>query len=144
MNQIEEIRIKLEKLKPVLKKQYQVETIGFFGSYARGEQNKRSDVDILVEFRKPNTIDLFDFIELEEFLSKQLGIKVDLVTKSALKPLIKDQILKETIYAWKEPTETADECYSCTRLIECFKWTLLEFVHVLNRERRKKEINNIY
>jgi len=99
MQKFEDIRAKLEKLKPVLKERYQVETIGFFGSYARGEQNRKSDVDVLVEFSQPNTIDLFDFIELEESLGKKLGIKVDLVTKSALKPMIKDQILKETIYA---------------------------------------------
>ena len=99
MKKIEDIKTKLELLKPILKEQYQVETIGFFGSYARGEQNKKSDVDIIVEFSQINKIDLFVFIELEDFLSKQLGIKVDLVTKSALKPMIKDQILKETIYA---------------------------------------------
>jgi predicted nucleotidyltransferase len=99
MKKLEDILSKLEMLKSILKDRYQVKTIGFFGSYARGEQQKKSDVDILVEFSNPNNIDLFDFIELEEFLSKQLGIKVDLVTKSALKPLIKDQILKETIYA---------------------------------------------
>ena len=99
MKENKDIKIKLELLKPVLKERYQVETIGFFGSYARGEQNRKSDVDVLVEFSRPNTIDLFDFIELEEFHSIQLGIKVDLVTKSALKPMIKDQILKETIYA---------------------------------------------
>ena len=79
-----EIKIALEKLKPLLKERYQVETIGFFGSYAREEQNKNSDIDILVEFTDSNSIDLFDFIELEDFLSK---------------PLIKEQILKETIYA---------------------------------------------
>lgn len=94
-----EIKIALEKLKPLLKEHYQVETIGFFGSYAREEQNKNSDIDILVEFTDSNSIDLFDFIELEDFLSKQLGVKVDLATKKALKPLIKEQILKETIYA---------------------------------------------
>jgi uncharacterized protein len=99
MKKLEDILSKLEMLKPILKDRYQVETISFFGSYARGEQQKKSDVDILVEFSHPNNIDLFDFIELEEFLSKQLGIKVDLVTKSALKPLIKDHLLKETIYA---------------------------------------------
>ena len=95
----QEIKSKLETLKPILKERYQVKTVGFFGSYARGEQNQKSDLDILVEFNEPNSIDLFDFIELEEFLSKQIGIKVDLATKKALKPLIKDQILKETIYA---------------------------------------------
>jgi predicted nucleotidyltransferase len=99
MKKIEDVKAKLEMLKPVLKERYQVETVGFFGSYARGEQKKKSDIDILVDFSQPNAIDLFDFIELEEFLSKKLGIKVDLVTKSALKPMIKEQILKETIYA---------------------------------------------
>jgi predicted nucleotidyltransferase len=99
MKKIEDVKAKLEMLKPVLKERYQVETVGFFGSYARGEQKKKSDIDILVDISQPNAIDLFDFIELEEFLSKKLGIKVDLVTKSALKPMIKEQILKETIYA---------------------------------------------
>ena len=99
MKRIDKIRTSLEKLKPILKERYQVETIGVFGSFARGEQTPKSDIDILVEFSEPNTIDLFDFIRLEEFLSRKLGTKVDLVTKRALKPLIKDQILRETIYA---------------------------------------------
>lgn len=99
MKKIAEITSSLEKLKPILKRRYQVETIGVFGSFARGEDTSKSDVDILVEFSEPNTIDLFDFIRLEEFLSQKLGIKVDLVTKKALKPMIKDQILKETVYA---------------------------------------------
>ena len=46
-----DIKSKLERLKPVLKERYQVETIGFFGSYARGEQNQKSDIDILVELK---------------------------------------------------------------------------------------------
>jgi predicted nucleotidyltransferase len=99
MKRTEEIKSTLEALKPVLRERFQVATIGFFGSYARGEQNKRSDIDILVEFVEPNNIDLFDFIDLEDFLSKQIGVKVDLVTKGALKPMIKNDILKETIYA---------------------------------------------
>ena len=48
---------------------------------------------------KATRLIFFDFIELEDFLSEHLGIKVDLATKNALKPLIKDQILKETVYA---------------------------------------------
>lgn len=99
MKKLAKIKSRLEKLKPILKKRYQVETIGVFGSFVRGEDTPKSDVDILVEFSEPNTIDLFDFIRLEEFLSQKLEIKVDLVTKKALKPMIKDQILKETIYA---------------------------------------------
>ena len=93
----QDIKSKIERLKPILKEHYQVKTIGFFGSYAKGEQKRKSDIDILVEFVEGNSVDLFDFVELEDFLTKQLGIKVDLATKNALKPLIKDQILKETI-----------------------------------------------
>jgi uncharacterized protein len=95
----QDIKSKLEQLKPVLRERYQVKAIGFFGSYARGEQNRKSDIDVLVEFVEGNSVDLFDFIELEDFLTSQLGVKVDLATKNALRPLIKDQILKETIYA---------------------------------------------
>ena len=79
-----------------LKKTYHVEKIGVFGSFSRGEETKSSDIDILIEFSKP--ISMFRFIELEEFLSKILGRKVDLVSKKALKPRIKEQILREVRY----------------------------------------------
>jgi len=98
MKTLEEIKAQLEELKPILKERYQVETIGVFGSYSRGEQKNRSDVDILVTFAEPNDIDLIDFIEIKQFLSSKLRLKVDLVKKSALKPLIRDKILEETIY----------------------------------------------
>ncbi len=99
MKKTEKIKAKLEELKPLLREKYQVEAIGFFGSFARGEQTAKSDIDILVQFCEPNSIDLFDFIDLEEFLRQKLGVKVDLVTKEALKPMLKEEILKETIYA---------------------------------------------
>lgn len=86
----------LELLKPDLKEKFKVKTIGFFGSYVRGEQKNTSDLDILVDFYE--TISLFRFIELEDFLSQQLGVKVDLVMRDALKPRIKDSILNEAIY----------------------------------------------
>jgi len=59
-------------------------------------KKKKSDLDILVEFSEP--IGLFKFVELEDFLSQELNLKVDLVMKDALKPRIKDAILKEAIY----------------------------------------------
>lgn len=96
MRKIEEIKKKLKELIPFLKERFEVERIGIFGSYLKGKEKKRSDLDILVEFSEP--IGLFEFLELEEFLSKKLGVKVDLVTKKALKPLIKDKIIKETVY----------------------------------------------
>ncbi|MGD0072187.1 MAG: nucleotidyltransferase family protein [Candidatus Bathyarchaeia archaeon] len=98
MKTLEEIKTKLEELKPILKERFQVETIGVFGSYSREEQKKKSDVDILVTFVEPNDIDLLDFIEIKQFLSRKLNTKVDLVTKNALKPRIRDKILQETIY----------------------------------------------
>jgi predicted nucleotidyltransferase len=99
MKTIKEIKKQLETLKPVLKEKYQVETLGIFGSYTRGEQTKKSDIDILVEFSKDAHIGFFKFLELEELLTQKLGVKVDLVTKNALKPMMKEQILKETVYA---------------------------------------------
>ena len=88
----------VEALKPVLEKDFKVETIGVFGSYCRGEQTKKSDVDVLVEFAKDAHIGLFKYVDLELFLSDQLGIKVDLVMKDGLKPSLKDQILNEVVY----------------------------------------------
>ena len=64
----------------------------------REDQKKGSDIDILVEFYPEAEIDLIKFVELEEFLSNLLGIKVDLVMKSALKPRIGKRILKEVVY----------------------------------------------
>lgn len=98
MKTLEEVKAQLELLKPTLRDNFQVETIGIFGSYSRGEQKKRSDVDILVTFVEPNSIDLLDFIALKQFLSRKLKTKVDLVKKGALKERIKDKILQETIY----------------------------------------------
>jgi predicted nucleotidyltransferase len=98
MKTLKETKTQLEMLKPILKERFQVETIGIFGSHSRGEQKKKSDIDILVTFTEPNDIDLLDFIELKRFLSRKLKAKVDLVKKDALKHRIKDKILQETIY----------------------------------------------
>ncbi|VVB84248.1 Nucleotidyltransferase domain protein [uncultured archaeon] len=92
---IDQIIMKLRENKPVLEKEYKVKTLGVFGSYVRGEQKKSSDLDVLVEFSK--TIDLFKYIELENYLCEKLGVKVDLIMKDTLKPRIKDRILNEAI-----------------------------------------------
>ena|SRR3990172_12549245 len=99
MKSVREIRGQLEALKPALREKFGVETIGVFGSYSRGEQTKKSDVDVLVMFSEEVHIGFFRFLDLEEFLSKKLGVKVDLVTENALKPMLKERILKETVYA---------------------------------------------
>ncbi|MCR4275629.1 MAG: nucleotidyltransferase family protein [Candidatus Wolfebacteria bacterium] len=92
----EQIREKLKSQKPFLRQRYHVKKMGIFGSVARNEANKKSDIDVLVEFNEP--IGMFEFIRLEYFLKKILKRKVDLVTKKALKRAIKKDILKETIY----------------------------------------------
>ena len=94
-NKIDRIIMMLRENKPVLEEKYKVKTLGVFGSYVRGGQKEGSDLDILVEFQEP--VGLFKFMELEEFLGKNTGIKVDLVSKKALKPRIGKYILKEVI-----------------------------------------------
>ncbi len=85
----------LTQIKPELANRYHVKQIGLFGSFARGEQTRASDVDILVEFSQP--IGLFKFLELEEQLETAIGMKVDLVSRKALKPRIGKHILKEVV-----------------------------------------------
>ncbi len=75
---------------------YGVQQLGLFGSYLRENQRKNSDIDILVTFNRD--IDLFDFLDLREYLENRLHIKVDLVMKSALKPAIGKRILSEVEY----------------------------------------------
>jgi len=70
--------------------------MGIFGSYIRREQERGSDLDILVEFEEP--ISLIEFVALERHLSELTGKKVDLVMKSALKPRIGENILRGTVY----------------------------------------------
>ena len=96
MTNKEEIRKKLVEHKDKLQKKFRVKEIGLFGSYVRGEQKGSSDVDMLVEFEETPT--LLEFIELENYLTELLGVKVDLVMKRALKPKIREQVLKEVVY----------------------------------------------
>jgi len=93
---IDEIKRILLSSKDDLTEKYNVKSIGVFGSYVHGEQSKRSDLDILVDFTKP--VGLFDLIRLEDHLSSMVGIKVDLVIKKALKPRIGKNILQDVIY----------------------------------------------
>lgn len=96
MKTLEEIKNLLKKYKEELKEKYGVKEIGIFGSFVRGEQDEESDLDILVEFEKP--IGFIRFMKLENSLSELLRVKVELVTKKALKPYIGQQILQEVLY----------------------------------------------
>jgi hypothetical protein len=70
-----------------------------FGSTARGEARPDSDVDILVDL--PNDKSLFDLIDLQEKISKQLGKKVDIGTYRSIKSSMKDKILKEQVVIYE-------------------------------------------
>lgn len=84
---------KLHEMLPELRERYHVSYLGVFGSCIREEQKPESDLDVLVEFSKTPTI--FKFVNLENYLSEALGVKVDLVMKDALKPNIGKHILDE-------------------------------------------------
>lgn len=86
----------ITKQRKELQRRYGVSEIGVFGSVARGEEQTTSDVDILVSFANP--VDLFTFLELKEYLETLLKREVDLVTEKALKPTMRDRILREVTY----------------------------------------------
>ncbi|NER98250.1 MAG: nucleotidyltransferase family protein [Symploca sp. SIO1B1] len=96
MKTLEELKQWLLLHKSLLQEKYQVRELGIFGSYVRKEQTEASDVDILVEFSQ--TPSLLKFVNLENYLSDKLGIKVDLVHKAGLKPRIGERILAEVVY----------------------------------------------
>lgn len=90
----------LSQNKKLLRVKYHIVRIGLFGSYARGEQNPNSDIDLLVEFEE-NIQDLYDLkIQLKEFIHIQLEIDVDICREKYIKPRFKSSILKETVYAF--------------------------------------------
>jgi len=95
MKSLEEIKKFLQENKEIILKEFKAEIVGIFGSYARGEQTRESDIDIVVRFREGAT--LFDLVELAEFLEHKLGIKVDIVSERAVRPELKESILKEIV-----------------------------------------------
>jgi predicted nucleotidyltransferase len=94
---IQEIK---NKIRPILKR-HDVKKAAIFGSYARGDQNKKSDVDILVEYKNDDK-SLFDIMDLQADLEKALSKKVDLGEFSAIRPRIKEKILSEQVPVYEE------------------------------------------
>jgi uncharacterized protein len=93
---LKEVEKILRRAKPVMSRRFKVKEIGVFGSYLRGEQKETSDLDLLVEFSEP--VGLFDFLRLEAYLAEITGARVDLVSKNALKPRLKERVLAEALY----------------------------------------------
>jgi len=79
-------------------RRYGVKEIGLFGSYARGDSHRDSDVDLLVDIEKEHKT-LRNFLALNYYLEDLLGTKVDLITKQSLSPYIAPHILDTVAYA---------------------------------------------
>lgn len=92
---IEKILDRLRRQLPDLVARYEVKYLGVFGSYVNGNADQDSDLDILIDFQNPPT--LFQFVRLQDELSNLLGVPVDLVMKTSLKPKIGEQILAEVV-----------------------------------------------
>lgn len=93
---LEEILTRLRASLPDLRERYHIASLGVFGSFVRGEQRKRSDLDILVEFTVSPS--LFKLADLRNELTAQTGMPVDIALKKTLKPRIGRRILAEVIY----------------------------------------------
>src|SRR3990170_3972711 len=92
---LDETKRRLGHLKPTLKEKYKVETIEIFGSFARRGQTPQSDIDLLVTYSEAP--DIVGVNSIKRFLRRKLGVKVDIVSKKYVNPLIKDRVLKEAI-----------------------------------------------
>jgi len=97
MKSLEEVKDILARSKGELKERFKVKELGIFGSFVKGRQKKRSDIDVLVVFEEGyKTFD--NYMDLKFFLEGVLDAKVDLVLKNTLREEIKEHVLSETIY----------------------------------------------
>ncbi|MHA1223517.1 MAG: nucleotidyltransferase family protein [Candidatus Heimdallarchaeaceae archaeon] len=85
----------LKKHKDFCRSKYKAEILGIFGSYSRNEQNRSSDIDLLVRFYKGAS--LFDLVGLANFLENLLQIKVDIVSERVVREELKEIIYAEVI-----------------------------------------------
>ena len=92
---LESLRQELQVLKPTLEKRFKVKTVDIFGSYARGEQTIKSDLDLLVTWSVPE--DLFMIYDLRQYLKRKLHLKVDIIAKEFLNKHIKEQVIEEAV-----------------------------------------------
>jgi len=95
MESLRKILSVISEVKPNLLKKYPIKTLGIFGSYTRGDFTQDSDIDILVEFEQPVGI---EFIDLANELESILQHKVDLVSRTGIKPKYFKIIEKDLVY----------------------------------------------
>lgn len=87
----------LSELMPTLKSRFHVSRLGIFGSVARNEDSAESDIDIVVSFDQPATLN--NFMGLQSFLEGRLNSNIDLITEKAIRKEVKEYIDKDIIYA---------------------------------------------
>jgi len=92
---VNQIRLLILERKDEIKEKFKAEVIGIFGSYARGEEKKGSDIDVLVRFREGAS--LFELVGLGDYLEDLFGVYVDVVSERALHPMMKDEVLRELV-----------------------------------------------
>jgi len=95
MKKLDELRIIIRKNRDVLAEKYGVAVVGVFGSYVRGKQRKKSDIDLLVDILRP--ISLLEIVGAEIYLSEILKVKVDLVPKRDVREELRETILAEAV-----------------------------------------------
>jgi hypothetical protein len=96
MKTLNEIKVVLSAHREELSDRFRVRKMGVFGSYARGEQKRGSDLDVLVEFDEP--VSLLGLAKVENFLGDILGVTVDVVPKKDIRPELRKRILAETVF----------------------------------------------
>ena len=88
----------LSSNKERLKKEYHLTKIGIFGSFARNEQSKKSDIDLIVEFEE-NTPDLYTIkLKIKKEIQSKFNLPVDICREKYIKPIFRNQILSEAKY----------------------------------------------
>ena len=81
-------------------RRYNITKAGVFGSFARGETRKKSDIDLLVRYGE--VYSLFKLMDLKGELEKKLGKEVDLVDEKCVKKLVKSYIEKDLVVFYEK------------------------------------------
>ena len=95
MKKIDKIIMTIRQNRGVLADKYGVDVVGIFGSYARGEQRRGSDIDLLAEIVKP--VSLLELVGAELYLGEKLKAKVELVLKRNVREELREAIMTETV-----------------------------------------------
>jgi predicted nucleotidyltransferase len=95
MKTLAEIQSALREHQEELLQKHKMRVVGIFGSYVRKEQKRGSDLDLLAEFDEPAS--LLALVGAEIYLSKILGVKVDLIPRQDVRPELRERILREAV-----------------------------------------------